>query len=348
MPAYVEYSLESSIAEFFTKTSATREACDEKAASLVGCSVTPAPIQGSFSYTVYGGIRSDLVVQFRLQSLSLKLKTTALARKIHGNLAPSTTYHGQLGDASQETASVYSLARIPGISYLEFRLVNTYAENSEENFDLRADLMVDLARFFAVSWKAPQSIDQSYAEELRQKYTKDLKLLLYHLPSRFHPIIRKSLDSMSSIFSRLPFVLSHADFSSCNIMVHQFSGRLTGIIDWAEATICPFGQNLYTLQDFSGTLQRENGWRQYEDHETLQETFWQTFQQEVGSLSVEVTEAVKSARILGCLLTHGFTRGLANEPSVAPIQEDNEIGRYNMLFLDAYLVDVETRFEDLN
>ncbi len=153
---------------------------------------------------------------------------------------------------------------------------------------------------------------------------------------------------MSSIFSRLPFILSHADFSSCNIMVQQVSGRLTGVIDWAEATICPFGQNLYTLQDFSGTLHRNNGWRQYKDHETLQETFWQTFQQEVGGLSAEVMEAVRSARILGCLLTHGFIRRLANEQFVVPIQEDDEIGRYNMLFLDAYLVDVKTRFEDLN
>ena len=153
---------------------------------------------------------------------------------------------------------------------------------------------------------------------------------------------------MPSIFSHLPFVLSHADFSSCNIMVDPVSGRLTGIIDWAEAAICPFGQNLYTLQDFSGTLHRENGWRQYKDHDALQETFWETFQNEVGGLSAEVVEAIRSARILGCLLTHGFTRRLANEPFVVPIQENDEIGRYNLQFLDAYLVNVKTRFEDLN
>jgi len=28
--------------------------------------------------------------------------------------------------------------------------------------------------------------------------------------------------------------------------------------------------------------------------------------------------------------------------------EDDEIGRYNLHFLDAYLVDVKTRFEDMN
>ena len=146
MPAFVEYSLKDKIANFFTKTSATREACDEKAASLVGGCISPALIQGDCSYTVYGRIHSKFVVQFRLQSQSLRLEITALVRKIHGNLAPTTTYHGQLGDTSQETASVYSLDRIPGISYIELTLADTYAEDSEQNFALRAGLMVDLAR----------------------------------------------------------------------------------------------------------------------------------------------------------------------------------------------------------
>ena len=145
MPAYVQYSLDSFIAEFFKRTSATREACNEKAASLVGGSIRPVPIQGSCSYTVYGGIRSEFIVQFRIQSLSLE--TTALARKIHGDLAPTTTYHEQLGDTSQEAVSVYSLERIPGISYLEYHLTNNHAEDSEDNLALRADLMVDLARY---------------------------------------------------------------------------------------------------------------------------------------------------------------------------------------------------------
>ncbi len=68
----------------------------------------------------------------------------------------------------------------------------------------------------------------------------------------------------------------------------------------------------------------------------------------MGGLSAEVMKVVRSARILSCLLTHGFIRRLANEQFVVPIQEDDEIGRYNMLFLDAYLVNVKTRFEDLN
>ena len=147
MPAFVEYSLENQIAVFFKKTSATREACDERAASLVGGPISPAAIQGDCSYTVYGGHAFQFVVQFRLQSQSLRLQTVALAREIHGNLTPATTYHGQLGEnTSQETVSVYSLDRIPGISYIEFLLADTHGQDSEENVVLRAGLMTDLAR----------------------------------------------------------------------------------------------------------------------------------------------------------------------------------------------------------
>jgi len=68
----------------------------------------------------------------------------------------------------------------------------------------------------------------------------------------------------------------------------------------------------------------------------------------VGGLSAEVMEAIGSARILGYLLTHGFTRRLANKLFIVPTREEDEIGRYNLHFLDAYLIDVKTRFEDLN
>ena len=147
MPAFVVYSLEDKIATFFKSTSVIREACDERAASLVGDPISPVAIQGDCSYTVYGGDDSQFVVQFRLQSQSLKLQMVTLARKIHGSLAPSTTYHGQLGEnTNQEALSVYSLDRIPGISYIEFQLANTRSQDSEENVALRVDLTTDLAR----------------------------------------------------------------------------------------------------------------------------------------------------------------------------------------------------------
>ncbi|KAG4441230.1 hypothetical protein IFR05_003278 [Cadophora sp. M221] len=133
------------------------------------------------------------------------------------------------------------------------REIYGFPENSDENFVWRKTLMSDVARCFALSWKAPQEVDSNYHENLRRTYTKDLQLLLHALPPRFHQIIRKCLGSMDAILS-LPMVLLHRDFGTCNIMVDGKSCHLTGIIDWAEAEICHFGQNLHSLQALTGAL----------------------------------------------------------------------------------------------
>ena len=143
----------------------------------------------------------------------------------------------------------------------------------------------------------------------------------------------------------LPMVLLHQDFSDCNIMVDETSCHLTGVIDWAEAEIGPFGQNLHSLQDLTGTLHLKTGWRRYEDYDALHDTFWSTFRDEVGQLSPETMELIKSATVVGILLSHGFTSRLANKSQATPIRED-ETGRYNTLSLDGFLVNPGTRFDD--
>lgn len=65
-------------------------------------------------------------------------------------------------------------------------------------------------------------------------------------------------------------------------------------------------------------------------------------------MAPEQIEAVMSARILGSLLHGGFVRKLPNEPYDAPIQEDNEVGRYHMRFLDSFLLDEKTRFDHVS
>ena len=55
MSASLNYSLDDSIAEFLSQTSATHEACDTKAKDLVGGEVVPMTVQGNCSYSVYAG-----------------------------------------------------------------------------------------------------------------------------------------------------------------------------------------------------------------------------------------------------------------------------------------------------
>ncbi|KJZ75908.1 hypothetical protein HIM_04732 [Hirsutella minnesotensis 3608] len=150
---------------------------------------------------------------------------------------------------------------------------------------------------------------------------------------------------MDLIFS-LPMVLTHKDFSTCNIMVDEATCRLVGVIDWAEAEICPFGVNLDTLQSLTGKLHLRNGWIRYEDYESLNAVFWTTFSNEVGGLTDGRLKAIRLARTMGLLLSHGFTRRLANEKKPVPIGDD-EYGRYHMLSLDGFLINPETKFEDI-
>lgn len=150
---------------------------------------------------------------------------------------------------------------------------------------------------------------------------------------------------MDAILS-LPMVLLHRDFGTCNIMVDETSCHLAGVVDWAEAEVCPFGLNLHSLQALTGKLHLRDGWTYYEDYAGLQDVFWGTFKQEVGGLMQDNMLAIKLARITGLLLSSGFTSRLANEPSPVPIADD-EHGRYNMLSLDGFLINPETRFEGM-
>lgn len=198
----------------------------------------------------------------------------------------------------------------------------------------------------ALTWKASQDVSIQYRETLRNKYASELQLLLSSLPERFQSIIQRCLDQLNLVFC-LPMVLLHRDFGTSNILVDEKSCHLTGVIDWAEAEICPFGQNLHSLQDFTGALHLRDGWRRYEDYESLQEIFWHTFRAEFGGMwSEETRRAIHTARIMGLLLSRGFTKRLANMATPTPIQDDDS-GRYNLLSLDGFLVNQATMFTEI-
>ena len=67
------YSREDTITNFFKQTRTDRYVCERKALELVGGTVIAVEIQGVCSYTVFAGQNLEYVVQFRLNSLKLKL-----------------------------------------------------------------------------------------------------------------------------------------------------------------------------------------------------------------------------------------------------------------------------------
>ncbi len=96
-------------------------------------------------------------------------------------------------------------------------------------------------------------------------------------------------------------------FGTCNIMVDGISCHLIGVIDWAEADVCPFGINRYSLETFTGKLHLQDGWKRYGDYADVQHVFWDTFTQEVGGLTDSSIRSIRLVRIVGLLLCSGFT-----------------------------------------
>lgn len=197
----------------------------------------------------------------------------------------------------------------------------------------------------ALSWKAPRPVSPKYRGNLERAYISDLQALYSALPPRFQPIIQTCIDSMGKILS-LPMVVLHRDFGACNIIVDEATCHLAGVVDWAEAEVCPFGLNLHSLQFLTGKLHLRNGWTRFEDYNNLQDVFWGGFKEEVGGLSDDQLRTIKLARALGLLLSRGFTSRLANEPEPVPIGDD-ENGRYSMLSLDGFLINPRTKFDGL-
>lgn len=172
---------------------------------------------------------------------------------------------------------------------------------------------------------------------------RDLKALRGAFSGPLSPIIADCVTSIDDIMS-LPMVLLHRDFGCCNMLVNETTCHLQGVVDWAEAAISPFGLNLHSLLTFMGKMHLERGWGRFPDYDALQNTFWKVFLQEVGGLPDETVKVIKKARVLGMLLSHGFTCRLANEDKPVPLKDDAH-GKENMRYLDALLVNDETKLD---
>lgn len=167
------YNVEQEIADFFsTKTTVSRNSCDEFAKKLIVEKSTDTstststdtvqleivPTQGVCSYTLYAGTSNsnstlDWVVQFRLKSLALPLETMERARRVYGGLVPEVSFRGEIGDANgddddgdgRENLMVYVMPRMRGISRLEYILAHGFPEDGEKICEARERLVGDVA-----------------------------------------------------------------------------------------------------------------------------------------------------------------------------------------------------------
>lgn len=157
--------------------------------------------------------------------------------------------------------------------------------------------------FFAKSWRNPQLID---LDSIRSSFYEKLAMLSKSLPSRFSETVRQLIDEVPLLFSgTYPLVLTHGDLCEMNLLVQPENGRLTGIIDWAEAETLPFGLALWGLENVLGFMDSQ-GWSYFDGHAELKDLFWMTFETDVGGITDDERRAIGIARNVGIFFRYGF------------------------------------------
>jgi aminoglycoside phosphotransferase len=102
-------------------------------------------------------------------------------------------------------------------------------------------------------------------------------------------------------------VLTHGDLCEMNFLVDESSGHLTGMIDWAETEVLPFGLSLWGLENILGYMD-VHGWHYFDHHADLRALFWETFHSALAEDAALLRKqgAIESARRLGILLRYAF------------------------------------------
>ncbi|KAL5344119.1 hypothetical protein BJX70DRAFT_393535 [Aspergillus crustosus] len=255
------YSLEDTIRDFFQETPTTQPECDKAAAKRTGSLVHPVPIQGSFSYTVFTDDGKS-IVQFRKSASVVDMDMLALAKRIYDDVVPACAVSGVIGL---------------------------------------------LTMFFANPWlnrlSSPHAYKSSYAlSDLHPKLTE----LIHDLPVRFTLTLTSLLSALPSISTAsYPLTLNHTDLCQMNIMVDlsedKDKGGTTGVIDWTDAQILPFGFSLWGMYNMLGIM-NSKGWTYYDNYEELERVFWERFFELVGDISDDEKERIRVAeRVRGDL-----------------------------------------------
>lgn len=114
-----------------------------------------------------------------------------------------------------------------------------------------------------------------------------------------------------------------------NIFVNPNTGYITGIIDWAEARILPFGISLWGFENILGYMDSQ-GWHYYNNHHKFENLFWKTFEETIRGVSETNRQAIRITRLANFFLRYGFVweGGVREIPAKEPDT--------NLSYLDAF------------
>ncbi|CAH0023443.1 unnamed protein product, partial [Clonostachys rhizophaga] len=162
----------------------------------------------------------------------------------------------------------------------------------------------EFARFFASAWNNGPAIQQPPG--LLDEYYSILDQVPHGLPEQLQSKLDEVRKGLPLIFRPgYPMALQHDDLLGNNIYVDEAIGRITGIVDWSDGIIAPFGVSLSSLEAILG-VQTLTSWHFHPNHLSLRERFWETFYGEIGNSSGEGRRSIEIARLFGLFRAHGF------------------------------------------
>ncbi|KAK0628546.1 hypothetical protein B0T17DRAFT_523014 [Bombardia bombarda] len=273
---YVIDNFDDTIDGFFAKAGASlsREKCDEFARRRYGGEIRPVDNQRANSYTITAGPSSSKIIQFRAENDLLDTRMLRLAKAVHTAVVADCLHLGWIGNPDDgPQLAIYEMDRLPGEKYV-------IARDSHKH-DRRLNTVHSLARFFAQSWQnsLPQSSKLVNMSAIMAECYARFWALARALPPRFRPAVAEVQDALVALLdpsSRYPLVLTHSDLKAMNMLVDPESGNITGVADWASASILPFGFGLYALANVFGKMDRD-GWKWFDDADELRGAFWRVF-----------------------------------------------------------------------
>ncbi|EFY91195.1 hypothetical protein MAC_02866 [Metarhizium acridum CQMa 102] len=324
---------------FDGRISPSKVQCNAIAQVVSGAStVSQVHSPGSMSYTVvcngFSGPRQDLIVSFREPGAHLDEGMVRLAKEIHGDLVPESTYHGNV-EGADPPLSIYSMPYLRGLCCLEILPFQIEMDPDEE--EKHGVFIKHLARYFARCWSFPQSVDHQIQAEKQDGIRKRLARLAEELPSSILPdsMLPKLIEALPSLFGQdYPQVLTHGDFSVTNILVDENKLEIVGIVDWSLAAVMPFGMDLDVLLLTTGFMTTD-GWHDYACKSMLQHTFWEEFWtvsgiEEEGRGRTRVL--AETACTIGALLRLAFRRNADGSPSEQVLISESNMRRLKAWF----------------
>lgn len=90
-----------------------------------------------------------------------------------------------------------------------------------------------------------------------------------------------------------------------NILIGPKTGNITGIINWAESRILPFGFALCGLKNILGYID-STGWHYYDNRHELEGLLWQEFFKKVHNASEAHMRLIRHARMAGLFCRYGY------------------------------------------